>query len=46
MTITPGGYVADAGTSYGFKFDVKNYNSVDAEVTYVDNIFISEVLPG
>jgi hypothetical protein len=45
-TITPGGYVADAGTSYKFNFDVKNYNSVDFETAYVDNIVIAEVLPG
>ncbi len=46
LTITPGGYVADAGTTYKLNFDVKNYGSADFETTYVDNILIAEVLPG
>ena len=45
-TITHGAFVADAGTAYGFNFDVKNYGSADFETTYVDNILIAEVLPG
>ena len=46
MAITPGNTIADGSSAYQLNFDVKNYGSANAETAYVDNILITEDLPG